>query len=352
MPANARSHGAFLLLDAFAPLDDALREDLASLRQPWVRDIAWLLHAPDMAMLDYAGRPTLAELGLEEPQRRRIWLRQQEDQGERFQQRRLARRSQRLGIYHETLWQWILDHAPHTRLLAHNVTLRENRQTLGELDLLYASGRTESSVTDANRGCRDPQTFHAELAIKFFLGLPQGPGDDRNAARWIGIGSFDSLAIKCHRLASDQLPGGRSPAADRQRQALGATGALQQRIIMPGCLYHPWNQHLPLPRLANAGAEQGLWCHWQAWPSLIRLLPEGTRGHRLAKPHWLAPPATEPMPLAMLDHELAHSFSAPGRPAHLLLILPDDRRCRLFVVRDDWPPALPLPPRSASPSVR
>ncbi|WP_280337941.1 DUF1853 family protein [Salinicola acroporae] len=175
-------------------------------------------------------------------------------------------------------------------------------------------------------------------------------GGRHDAARWIGVGSFDSLAIKCHRLLSHQLPQGLSPAAERQRQALGAAGPLQQRTIMPGCLYHPWDRRLPLPRLANDSAEQGLWCHRSAWPALVRQLPEGTAGHWLIKPHWLAPPVSAPLPLAALEGALARHFNDQGKSAHLLLVLPDGKQCRVFVVRNEWPPALPLPPPAVLPS--
>lgn len=335
-------------LDIFQTPGSPLSNDLARLSRPWVRDIAWLLHAPDMATLDCPGRPTLAELGLDRHDRRRAWLAQQETLDADFQRQRLKRRSQRLGIYHETLWQWILERAPRTRLLAHNIALREDGQTLGELDLLYASTPTIDSPCDD----RETDVFHVELAIKFFLGLPEGPGDRYDAARWIGVGSFDSLAIKCHRLQSRQLPRGRSPAARRQREALGAAGPLRQRIIMPGCLYHPWHRRLPLPRLANGSTAQGLWCHRSAWPALARQLPEGTGGHLLIKPQWLAPPTTEPSPLAALEDALARHFRDLGKSAHLLLILPDGRQCRIFVVRSEWPPALPLPPPALLPSAR
>ncbi|WP_110655068.1 DUF1853 family protein [Salinicola halimionae] len=340
------------LLDAFHAMEASLREDLAPLRQFWVRDIAWLLHAPDMATLDatsdYSGRPSLLELGLAEPQRRRRWLLAQEFRTASFEAHHQARRSHRLGIYHESLWQWILDHAPRTRLLAHNVALRENRQTLGELDLLYGT----DSGTAATGAEQEPLIYHAELAIKFFLGLPDGPGDERDAARWIGIGSFDSLAIKCHRLQFHQLPRGQSPAAQLQRQSLGADGPLRQRIIMPGVLYHPWRKRLVLPTLANEDAWQGLWCSHRCWTILAQRLPEATTGHWLIKPHWLAPPLVAPLSLAELSAALVDHFSLHVSPRHLMLMLPDGRHCRIFVVRDGWPPALPLPPRRAWPNGR
>ncbi|WP_157958793.1 DUF1853 family protein [Salinicola sp. RZ23] len=318
----------------------ALREDLACLSAPWLRDIAWLLHAPDMARLGVAGRPTLDELGLADDAFRRRWLASLAPRRQAFLQHLDQRRSQRLGIYHEALWQWILGEAPRSALLGHNLTLREGKRITGELDLLYRY-----------RGVEPATIEHAELAIKFFLGLEQGPGDRHAAARWIGTGSFDSLAIKCHRLAQRQLPAARDEPGQAVRETLTPGAALHQRIIMPGFLYHPWHQRLALPDLANPDVYQGLWCHHRAWPALCAALPTATRGQVLRKPHWLAPPRGAGPPMVALGELLERHFAATSSPLHLRLTLPDGRGCRLFVVTDGWPPALPLPPLDA-PSAR
>ncbi|WFF42498.1 DUF1853 family protein [Salinicola endophyticus] len=325
---------------ALRPCAPALREDLACLSAPWLRDIAWLLHAPDMARLGVAGRPTLDELGLADDAFRRRWLASLAPRRQAFLQHLDQRRSQRLGIYHEALWQWILGEAPRSALLGHNLTLREGKRITGELDLLYRY-----------RGVEPATIEHAELAIKFFLGLEQGPGDRHAAARWIGTGSFDSLAIKCHRLAQRQLPAARDEPGQAVRETLTPGAALHQRIIMPGFLYHPWHQRLALPDLANPDVYQGLWCHHRAWPALCAALPTATRGQVLRKPHWLAPPRGAGPPMVALGELLERHFAATPSPLHLRLTLPDGRGCRLFVVTDGWPPALPLPPLDA-PSAR
>ncbi|WP_110650766.1 DUF1853 family protein [Salinicola peritrichatus] len=334
------------LLDAFRPLDPALAADLTTLDKPWLRDVAWLLHAPDMATIGYAGRPTLTALGLAESETRRRWLAALAAKQALFDAQLAARRSQRLGIYHETLWQWIVQHAPRTRLLAHNVALRDGNRTLGELDLLYRTHAPDTHGDDI------PRIEHAELAIKFFLGLPQGPGNDDDPSRWIGTGSFDSLAIKCHRLRHRQLPMALSPSAAQALARLLPRARLHQRIIMPGVLYHPWERSLRLPAFANPQAYQGLWCHHRSWSTLAAALPADTRGDFLIKPHWLAPPRGPGVPLSTLGDALAKHFSGRCTPCHLRLRLPDARACRLFVVTDDWPPAIPLPPRALEPSAR
>ncbi|WP_251976679.1 DUF1853 family protein [Salinicola avicenniae] len=318
--------------------------DLAISTHAWIRDIAWLLHTPDMVDLACAGRPSLDALGLADTAQRRRWLAAQEGLAARFQ-RRFQQRPARLGLYHELLWQWILEHAPLTRLLAHNVTLKLEGRTLGELDLFYTTRRRHD--------CEErPRLEHAELAIKFFLGLPTGPGSAGDAGRWVGVGSFDSLAIKSHRLMTRQLPMGASAAAASAREKALPGAVLHQRIIMPGVLYHPWRQPLGLPTLATDSVLQGLWCHHADWPALRESLPAGTRAHMRYKPHWLAPPLTPPQPLAMLDAALGTHFAQRSTPRHLELQLSDGRSCRLYIVSDAWPLALPLPPHAASPSGR
>lgn len=127
-----------------------------------LRDLAWLAVTPDVVELPppfpQAGRPSLAELGLDETLD--DWL------------QRLAipvmagngHRASRMGHYHERLWHWLLDRAPNTCLLGHNLRITRKRNTLGELDMLY-------------RRRDDPTPVHLEVAIKFYLGLPDGPGE-------------------------------------------------------------------------------------------------------------------------------------------------------------------------------
>ncbi|WP_052384017.1 DUF1853 family protein [Litchfieldella xinjiangensis] len=329
-------HGERLLKESFAPCSASLSGDLASLGEPWVRDIAWLLHAPDMADIGYRGRPSLTELGLDEDDRRRAWLRQQERKADDFARWLQQRRSSRLGIYHETLWQWILARAPHTRLLATNVALRDDTRTLGELDLVYADRTPEEGPSNPT---------HVELAIKFYLGLPDGPGDADDAARWIGLDSVDSLAIKAQRLGDKQLPMGLTALADPHLARSLPVAHFQQRVIMPGCLYSPWGHDLPLPRLAHPEAMRGVWCHFEDWHDLAAHLPADYQGVLIHKPHWLAPPqpnAWEPLD-AIGDRLVAH-FSEHRAARHVLLSRADGGICRVFVVANGWPRVVALPP--------
>lgn len=330
------------LLAAFGDPPAALAADLQAVREPWVRDLAWLLHAPNMMLFKGVRRPSLDTLGLADRDRRIAWLGAQETLTGQFRQRLDQRRSQRLGIYHETLWQWIFAYAPRTRLVAHNVVLREGNQTRGELDLLYATRETYSLAAPY-----PPRLCHAELAIKFYLGLGAGPGDDGSAARWIGVGSFDSLALKASRLTDRQLPMGLSPPAGKWREQTMPGAQLRQSVIMPGILFHPWNRRLILPDTTPRHALQGLWCQAGEWPRLAAQLPERTQAQRLLKPHWLAPQSGTTLTLAEVGRLLESHFEHHGSPLHLRLTLTNRQQCRLFVVKDGWPSMVPLPPPSA-----
>ncbi|MEC9482417.1 MAG: DUF1853 family protein, partial [Halomonas sp.] len=242
----------------------------------------------------------------------------------------------RLGLYHEALWHFLLAHAPGTRLLAHNLPVRNGRRTLGELDLLYALHGDSSPV-------------HLELAVKFYLGLPQGPGPADSQARWVGPGSIDSLAIKRQRTLTRQLPLSRSAQA-RAALAPYTAQAPAVRLAMPGVLFRPWqpaDTELPLPCEASPRALKGLWLPRSRWAEFCHCAGvEGWRGGLLDKPHWLAPPSDATLhELTNVARLLDESFARRSTPRQLALKRPDGAWLRLFVVDDDWPRATPLPPR-------
>ncbi|HET8790856.1 MAG TPA: DUF1853 family protein, partial [Modicisalibacter sp.] len=205
------------------PSPTALGADLHRLRHPLVRDLTWLLHAPNLLMTAYPGRPTLGELGLADPQRRCDWLSALEGEPQTLEKTVGASIQGRLGHYHEALWHFLLEHAPDTRLLAHNLPIRDAKRTLGELDLLYVTRH-------------DAQPVHLELAIKYYLGLPDGPEDSASQARWIGPGCADSLAIKHRHAVAHQLPLAKRPESAATLLAYGAP-PLTQRLAMLGVLF-------------------------------------------------------------------------------------------------------------------
>ena len=307
---------------------------------PLVRDLAWLMLTPDLIDMPWPGRPGRDALGLADDARLAAWLDDLEAWPgtlERFIGETLTGR---MGLYHERLWQFLLGTAPGTELLAHNLRILQGKLTLGELDLLYRR-RGESEVT------------HLEVAIKFYLGLTEGPGDEMGQARWIGPGGADSLASKREHLHRHQLRLSETVEAREILQALlvpdavGADRALaiRPRLAIPGVLFYPWHRPLPPPREATPTHLRGTWLYWTAWRDYRDGLPPGMRGAWLNKPHWLALPRHEGL-LALRDVEarLAQHFLESASPVQVALWHADTGWQRLFVVADDWPRQVPLPP--------
>lgn len=316
-------------------------------QHPQVRDLAWLLEAPDLLQLNGLSRPSLTELGLADPGTRQQFLCQLENNPEPLASTFGDVNKLKLGLYHEKLWQLLLSSAPGTRLLANNLPIIENRRTLGELDLLYS--------------CRDSGLpIHLELTAKYFLGLPEGPGAADDHARWVGPGCRDSLAMKSTHLTQHQLPIAHTPQAQvvlSDYLGMCPPGRLSQRLATPGVLFYPLTGKLPAPREANPQHGKGTWLHWRKWREFIECFPAGMRGDWLSKPYWLAPPPSHQlMPLAQLTHQLSQHFENDSHqhpaPTHLVLRYPEGypggiahRWLRVFVVHNEWPHLIPLPPQ-------
>ncbi|MCK0714137.1 DUF1853 family protein [Chromohalobacter sarecensis] len=309
----------------------ALEDEGAALHHPGVRDLAWLLHAPDIIESAHPGRPTLEELGLGDAAYRKAWLHALDAEPQRLVPY-IGTPPQRLGHYHERLWHALLDLAPATRLLATNITIHEAGRTLGELDIIYADAQGHP--------------VHLELAIKYYLGLRDGPGGERHPARWIGPGCADSLARKHTHTRHHQLPLAHHPLAAARLNALGIDPkSLRQRAAMLGMLFYPWPGTIAAPHLASTTAAHGAWLTWRDWPILRNHLPTGTLGAPLRKPHWLALPGVEAYrSLERLEAELEAHFTSASAPRQYHLQAPDGTQRRFFIVPDDWPRSLPLPP--------
>ncbi|MBD3895252.1 DUF1853 family protein [Halomonas sp. ML-15] len=319
---------------------------IARYTHPLVRDLAWLITAPDLLAMPWPGRPSQEELGLSDAALT-AYLDAQQHAPQALEQRIGNSVGGRLGHYHERLWQHLLATAPGTRLIAHNCRIERDKRTLGELDLIYQ--RRD-----------DGRLVHLEVAIKFYLGLLEGPGGADSQARWIGPGCVDSLAVKRQHLHDHQLPLlNRISDAETLAQLLGSADlvelalavGIEQRLAIPGALFYPLNSSqaadasaVAAPREATSAHLRGQWLPASAWAAFRQRLDANTRGAWLSKPHWLAPPAFDQLlPLTELDSHIREHFAAGSAPLPVMLHGAAGWR-RLFVVADDWPRRIPLPP--------
>ncbi|QOR38781.1 DUF1853 family protein [Billgrantia diversa] len=316
---------------------------LARCHHPLVRDLAWIVLAPDLIATPWPGRPTCATLGLTE-HRLHAYFDELEATPQALERRVGDTVDGRMGHYHERLWQYLLDTAPDTRLLANNLRIHQGKRTLGELDLLY-------------RRLDDPTPVHLEVAIKFYLGLTEGPGAVSDQARWIGPGGADSLATKREHLDRHQLrltERAETRMTIRQHTQPRDIGpapeaTIRPQLAIPGVLFYPWRSPLPSPHEAAPEHLRGHWLYWRDWRRLRDGLVRQTRAAWLVKPHWLALPRDEAfLPLRDIEARLAQHFSRPASPVQIALLAPGgptNPHRRLFVVDDSWPLQIPLPPR-------
>ncbi|WP_158700942.1 DUF1853 family protein [Phytohalomonas tamaricis] len=321
--------------------------DLERYRHPLVRDLAWLLNAPALIKTRYRGRPTAYELGLSEPT---AWLDTLESDPLMIEDTLSNSLNRRLGHYHEQLWHVLLSQAPGSTLLTHNLAVYDGKRTLGELDILYREGK-------------DALPTHLEVAIKFYLGLPHGPGPATAQSRWIGAGGIDSLALKHVHLLDHQLPMLRHDylqpalsdyiAGDRNGDEKSDRPDLpHQRLALLGVLFYPWSSppsnpsaDIAAPQGATAHHLRGDWLPWHAWPA-YRSHKRIRRAVRMNKPHWLALPRRENLiDVGAFEDELKAHFAAADFPVQIAIEDEHQRMARAMIVADRWPSVVPLPPR-------
>jgi hypothetical protein len=301
----------------FATLLDEL---LIDLRQPQVRDLAWTLLSPPLLS---PGSPALrhplaASRWHAQPTLLADWLRAQEQAPARLLEQLEAAPHQRLGRYYERLWQYALEQAPDLRLLAANLPVRDNGQTLGELDLLLED---------------DDGLHHLELAIKLYL----GPSDD-GPDSWLGPGAEDHLLRKIEHFYQHQLPLSSTPeglAVVRQYSAADPAPGLW----LGGYLFYSWPTPCPAPAGSNATHLRGRWLHRSAWPAYHAQNPQGWQV--LSRKHWLAPAAEDDCWSEARFGEWLAGLPDDGFPQMLVRLEQQHGRWReqerLFLVGDRWP---------------
>lgn len=260
------------------------------------------------------------------------WLRQL-DENPRLLLNELAQvKSTRLGIYYETLWRFYWQQHPQWQLLAHNLQVVNNGQTLGAFDFILQ---------------KDQQYWHLETAVKFYLGIP-GPGLAASEwSHWIGPNCSDRLDIKLKRLLHHQLPLSSNPLGQQKLKLLTPSFTQwRSAMCLQGYLFYPARQLMAEPIAGHPRHGRGLWWHMQ---DFFQDLRKGEIHSDywiiLARHQWLAPGQTTDINDLLrgesLIRAIEHWVGETQRPQLVAAVVKINgiwqEKMRGFVVPDHWP---------------
>ncbi len=262
-----------------------------------------------------------------------------------------------LGIFNETLWQFLLSQLPNCQTIAANLQVngKKNGQpaTLGEYDLIYQ---------------RKNQFIHRELAVKFYLGMP-GKADNAMGSpwqHWIGPGLRDRLDRKMDRLLHHQALLSDSHEGQEALSALGIVQPVVKEILIQGRLFYPLyplgtdkpaqvqspvaqlndiqlitqaeqnlSAHCPPPEYCNQNHLKGYWLTQSHFLVSTRSINGDVHFQIPQKVQWLNQnPVAE-----LLDHDaVIRQLQPQKRPVYIRAIHQAlQQQMHLFVVPDDWP---------------
>ncbi len=289
------------------------------LRNPHVRDLAWLLDSPDL--LDPAAPLWQGRIATLAPFLKPdfgAWLRQLDAQPQALETLIAEHGFNRLGRYSELLMAFYLGNAG--VLHAHGLQVRgSDNVTVGEFDFLLRDAAA--------------RLIHWEFATKFYLLQPQGEGQGGESL--VGPNLADSLAAKMRKILDRQLVLSQQAAA----QLLLHEAVAQAQALIKGWLFYPVDA---APKRAIEGVNAAH-CHgfWRPLGS-VEGMPDA-QFSVLPRMRWLAPARTAPeecFDRSGLADALKKHFSRDSLPLMIGIMQPGEGAMleveRGFIVPDDW----------------
>lgn len=153
----------------------------------------------------------------------------------------------RLGKWIEIFTAFQLKQIESIKFIAENLQIKNNRQTIGELDLLLL---------------KDEKPIHLEISYKFYL------YDDTKEYSspldyWIGPNRTDSLVQKLQKLINKQLPLLYEPETKALLKTLGFESQnFEQFVNFKAQLFVPYNKRTIEFNVLNKNCEQGFYIHF------------------------------------------------------------------------------------------
>ncbi|PLZ02104.1 DUF1853 domain-containing protein [Burkholderia sp. WAC0059] len=311
---------------------------LGSLREPAVRDLAWLLFSPDLPDAREPSWPLAKPLDTDAAVVAATdWLIDLDRDAGALREALALAHQTRLGRYAECLLGWFLRHGPGARLVAANVALRRAGRTLGECDFLVTTP--------------EGRRLHWELAVKCYLHAAPGEAESGTLSDFVGPNLQDRFDLKLAHLLDHQLP----LSAREAFATLGYDGPWEAQMIVKGWLFYRAGANgavageagkvgetepsTPVPGLSPRHL-RGWWVTHADWPRFASHRAEAWRV--LPRLEWLAPRRMAGEGASMSDGAaLFAGLAHPRSPVMVAGFVAQDgewRECsRGFIVPDDWP---------------
>ena len=221
----------------------------------------------------------------------------------------------RLGHYAEWLMQQWLGQCSQVTAVVHNVTIYQQRRSLGELDLVYRD----------TQGC----WHHLELAIKYYLFDPAVEGE---LSCFVGPNRKDTLARKLDKLIDHQLPIALSDEGRETLAGLGIEQLASQQLWLTGRLFYPAKLIDKQFNTLNPTHLRGWWRSLTGLKHYIEQNPQHS-WRQLDRSEWLSGFSQQPNWLS--GSQLLENLQPLSRPTQLI----ERNASQLsygFVVEDDW----------------
>ena len=207
--------------------------------------------------------------------------------------------SNRLGFYYQWLWKQSLQHNHQYTLIAEEIQIQQDKQTIGAIDFLIYNNRTH-------------QLEHWEVAIKYYL---------EYGGLWVGSQIHDELTKKTNRMIQHQLQ--LTATQTYQNNYERQWGKIEKRrLILQGMIFRSQtssNHDKKLLSPLNPRVPKGQWIHAKEIRNK-KLKP-------LTKLEWLNPPLFSEIPTTTLTPtDIIKSVQAV-----------DLKENRWFILPNNWP---------------
>ena len=311
---------------------------LPSLRNQSVRDLAWCCFGHNL-IEDYGlhDAPDVKACHIQLTSQRLSWLLSLDDQPSQLNNYIENQTSTRLGHYFECLWQFFIDNDSELTLTAANLTIYDNKRSIGEFDIIYYD-KTLS------------RHYHLELALKFYLHTGKNtPGLEA----WMGPNCIDQFQLKLDRLLTHQIQLGSNSASQKPLLSLGIE-TLHKEIAIMGRLFYPFEQTQAMNSLSaspyvspyvspsiSPSHSKGHWCHLGSF--INEAVFDDLSWVVLERGDWISPLSQRVITVdtATIRQTVSQHIHRHGRPIMIAQVESHDGIIteidRLFITADHWP---------------